>query len=76
MDTFLHQDFADPNIVNVCSQKAANRGYSVFGVEAGGQCFSGPNAELTFRKHGQAAHGDCTDGKGDHFRMSVYKFGE
>ena len=76
MNTFLHQDFADPNIIDVCSQKANARGFSVFGVEATGQCFSGPDAELTFRKHGQADLADCPDGKGHNFRMSVYKFGE
>ena len=76
MNTLLHIDFADPDIVNVCSQKAADRGYSVFGVEAGGECFSGPNAELTFKKHGQAPDEDCTNGKGHNHRMSVYKFGE
>ena len=76
MNTLLHIDFADPDLVNVCSHKAADRGYSVFGVEAGGECSSGPDAELTFRKYGQAPDGDCKDGKGNSFRMSVYKFGE
>lgn len=76
MATFLHQDFSDPNIVNVCSQKASARGFSVFGVEAGGQCFSGANAGVTFRKHGQAPDEDCINGEGASFRMSVYKFGK
>ena len=76
MSTFLHQDFSDPNIVNVCSQKASARGFSLFGVEAGGQCFSGANAGVTIRKHGQAPDGDCTNGAGANFRMSVYKFGK
>ena len=76
MSTFLHQDFSDPNIVNVCSQKASAGGFSLFGVEAGGQCFSGANAEVTIRKHGKAPYGDCTNGAGANFRMSVYKFGK
>ena len=76
MGTFLHQDFSDPTIVEVCSQKAAARGFSTFGVEAGGQCFSGVNAGLTFKKHGQAPDGDCLNGKGANFRMSVYQFGK
>ena len=76
MPTLLHQDFNDPNIINVCYQLASARGFSVFGVEAGGQCFSGPNAGFTFMKHGQAPDGDCPNGKGANFRMSVYKFGE
>ena len=74
MGSQLHQDFSDPNIVNVCSQKASAAGFSVFGVEASGQCFSGVNAELTFRKHGQAPDGDCLNGEGNNFRMSVYEF--
>ena len=74
MPRLLHQDFSDPDIVNVCSQKASALGFSVFGVEAGGQCFSGENAELSFKKHGQAPDGDCTDGAGNNFRMSVYEF--
>ena len=74
MPRLLHQDFSDPDIVNVCSQTASALGFSVFGVEAGGQCFSGENAELSFKKHGQAPDGDCTDGAGNNFRMSVYEF--
>ena len=46
----------------------------MFGVEAGGQCFSGANAGLSFKKHGQAPDGDCTNGAGANFRMSVYEF--
>ena len=76
MSTYLHADYNDPNIVKVCSQKASALGFSVFGVEAGGQCFSGPNAGVTFKKHGQAPDGDCPNGEGANFRMSVYKFGE
>ena len=76
MSIYLHADYNDPNIVKVCSQKASARGFSVFGVEAGGQCFSGPNAGVTFKKHGQAPDGDCPNGEGASFRMSVYKFGE
>lgn len=74
MPAYLHADFSDPNIVKVCSQKASARGFSVFGVEAGGECFSDPNAGVTFEKHGQAPDEDCVDGKGHNHRMSVYKF--
>ena len=76
MATTLHQDFSDPFIVSVCSQRASASGLSVFGVEAGGQCFSGVNAGLTFKKHGQAPDEDCINGEGANFRMSVYKFGK
>ncbi|XP_068697054.1 uncharacterized protein [Montipora foliosa] len=75
MATTLHQDFNDPNIVKDCSQRASAAGFSVFGVEAGGQCFSGVNAGLSFKKHGQAPDEDCINGEGANFRMSVYKFG-
>ena len=75
MPTTLHQDFSDPNIVIDCAQRASAAGFSVFGVEAGGQCFSGANAGVTFKKHGQAPDGDCINGEGANFRMSVYKFG-
>ena len=76
MPTTLHQDFSDPNIVIDCAQRASAAGFSVFGVEAGGQCFSGANAGVTFKKHGQAPDGDCINGEGANFRMSVYKFGK
>ena len=76
MATFLHQDFSDPEIVNLCAKKASARGFSFFGVEATGQCFSGANAAVTFSKHGKAPDSDCPNGKGANFRMSVYKFGE
>lgn len=76
MSTFLGQNFSDADFVNTCAQKASARGFSTFGVEAGGQCFSGAIAELTFMKHGQAPNADCVSGKGNSFRMSVYKFGK
>ena len=32
------------------------------------------NAELTFKKHGQAPDGDCPNGEGNSHWMSVYEF--
>ena len=74
MATLLHRNYNDPNFVRDCAQRAAARGFSTFGVEASGECFSGDNAEVTYTKHGLAPDGDCIDGKGANFRMSVYQF--
>lgn len=46
-----------------CAKIARSKGYSVIGLQFYGECWSGPNAHLTYYKYG--ASNDCIDG---HFK--------
>ena len=56
-----------------CAEFAAARGYKVFAVQFGGECYSGPNAHETYAKYGQALDSDCNNGVGGRRRNSVYR---
>ena len=43
----------------------------VFAVQNGGACFSGPDAEQTYKRYGKSE--GCKAGKGGPFANSVYK---
>ncbi|XP_077978220.1 uncharacterized protein LOC144433736 [Glandiceps talaboti] len=58
--------------IQKCLTVAASRGYTVFGVQHGGQCFSGPNAENSFNRHGPSTRCDA-DGKGGPWANQVYE---
>ena len=58
--------------INECAERAAKAGYSVFGVQYGGECYSNKDAEKTYRKYGRA--NNCSkDGKGGTWSNSVYQ---
>eukprot|EP00794_Sanderia_malayensis_P011221 gene11221-12400_t len=60
--------------VNDCATVVQNRGYSVFAIQNGGACFSGANAETTYKRYGQSDA--CKGGRGGAFANSVYKLFE
>ena len=43
----------------------------MFAIQNGGACFSGPNAESTYKRYG--ASDACKGGRGGAFANSVYK---
>ena len=45
--------------------------YTVFAIQNGGACFSGPNAESTYKRYGPSDA--CKGGRGGAFANSVYK---
>ena len=57
--------------IQKCSLEAAKRGYSVFGVQNGGWCASGPQAHRTFAKYGRSNR--CRNGKGGPWANDVYR---
>ena len=60
--------------INNCAVLSAHRGHDTFGVQLGGQCFTGNDARYTYRLYGQ---GDgCKDGLGGVMRNDVYFLGE
>lgn len=59
------------NNVYKCAEKAKEKGYKAFGLQNGGECWSGANAHKGFSKHGKASN--CADGLGGPWANSVYK---
>lgn len=53
-----------------CFLLAARRGYRIFGVQDGGECFSGPMAHRTFNRYGRSNR--CRNGKGGPWANDVY----
>ena len=62
--------------INLCASLAARRGHDTFGVQYGGQCFTGPHARKTYRKYGHAKRGCRRDGLGGTWRNHVYFIGK
>ena len=57
--------------VDKCAQLAKRLGYSVFGSQYGGQCFTSSNAQNTYNKYGRASN--CYNGTGGGWANNVYK---
>ena len=57
--------------VHKCAQAVEKAGYSVFGVQHGGQCWSGPQAHITYNKYGTS--NQCAHGSGGFWTQDVYK---
>ena len=68
LDDF-YQTRIDP--LQKCGRVARKRGYTVFAVQRGGMCFSGPLAEIHYRKFGMSRR--CHDGLGGSYANSVYR---
>ena len=59
------------NPIHKCYLTALKRGYQVFAVQHGGQCFSGPTAHQTYNKYGPSD--ECkSDGEGGPWANQVY----
>ena len=59
--------------IKKCAEAALSFGYEVFGVQHGGQCFSGIDAINSYKKHGQSTNCN-SDGKGAWGANQVYQF--
>ena len=64
--------FTPSSAVQKCGEIAVTNGYKAFGVQDGGECYTGPKAHETFNKYGQAKDSDCKNGVGGWFRNSIY----
>ena len=60
------------NIVMRCALLAKKKNYKYFGVEAFGECWSGPSADSTYSKDGKSLQ--CGDGVGKPNAIFVYRF--
>ena len=56
--------------VMACFHLAARRGYRAFGIQNGGECFSGPLAHHTYNRYGPSNR--CKNGKGGSWASNVY----
>ena len=61
----------DSQAVQKCAQAAEKAGYSVFGVQYDGECWSGPQAHVTYKKCGTSTR--CVNGSGGTWAQDVYK---
>ena len=59
------------NLLQDCKQAAAFRGYTVFGIQNGVECWSGPNAPSTYSKYGSSTA--CSNGLGGPWANDVYQ---
>ncbi|XP_022800544.1 uncharacterized protein LOC111338336 isoform X2 [Stylophora pistillata] len=61
------------NALMKCAEVADEQDLKIFGLQNGGQCFGGKNAENTYRKYGQST--ECAgDGEGGPWSNEVYSF--
>ena len=57
--------------IEKCKKIAFSEGYEVFGVQATGQCHTGPRAHLTYNKYGESS--SCVNGQGGPWANTVYR---
>ena len=53
------------------AHQARKRGYKVFAVQNGGECFLRPRTKITYNKYGRSTK--CRGGKGGPWANDVYK---
>ena len=64
--------FSGSVAVQKCGEIAVANRYQAFGVQNGGECYTGPKAHETFNKYGQAKDSDCKNGVGGWYRNNIY----
>eukprot|EP00112_Aurelia_sp_Birch-Aquarium-sp1_P017464 Seg405.6 transcript_id=Seg405.6/GoldUCD/mRNA.D3Y31 product="hypothetical protein" protein_id=Seg405.6/GoldUCD/D3Y31 len=66
-------DWSDlDKIVKKCADAVRARGYTWFGVQFYGECWSGPNSWMTYNMYGPSDN--CWKGVGKHWTNMVYNF--
>jgi len=72
-DTILDGNYnSREDAIIKCQNAAYKRGWSVFGVQAGGWCASSEDAERTYKKYGTSS-ACSSNGKGGYWANQVYK---
>ena len=61
----------DNKAVEKCAESTAKAGYLVFGVQFAGECWSGPQAHMTYKKYGTSKR--CVNGWGGNWAQDVYE---
>jgi len=60
------------NAIQKCAESSSKKGFLVFGVEYNGECYSSPDSEFSYNKHGSA--NNCKDGVGGDWSFDAYRF--
>ena len=63
------------DLMEQCLDLAAEKGYTVFGLEVGEECWTAADAMETYQKHGRATDGyyTCKNREGGPWSLDVYK---
>ena len=65
-------DWYDPNkVIKKCAKLASDKGYTAFGLQSYGQCWSGKNAAKTYDSDGVSS--GCGEGLGGREENMVFK---
>ena len=67
--------FSGSSAIEDCAYIANSNGYRAFGVQNGGECYTGPRAHETYDVHGKAPASECSNGLGGVWRNDVYLIG-
>jgi len=59
------------SVIDKCAKAVYKKGYKYFGIQYYGECWSGPDDKVDFKKHGKS--GGCPDGIGHENENMVYK---
>ena len=62
----------NPRPIEDCQKFAASRGYKVFAVQYGRECFTSLDAHQTYKKYGRST-ACSTDGRGGDWAQNVYQ---
>jgi hypothetical protein len=66
---------SDVKLIKSCARASWRRGFTkAFGLQNGGECWSGINASHTYKIHGVAQTCGSDDGSGGHLAIDVYIF--
>ena len=61
----------DSEAVQKCALATEKAGYLFFGVQYAGECWSGPQAHMTYKKYGISNR--CVNGRGGNWAQDVYE---
>jgi len=61
----------DSKAVEKCALATKKAGYLFFGVQYAGECWSGPQAHMTYKKYGTSNR--CVNGQGGNWAQDVYE---
>lgn len=60
--------------IEMCYKDAVKNGFTMFGLQYNGECWSGDGVEETYSKYGET--GSCKNGVGGNWANDVYSLSE
>ena len=71
MSTNAGQFASDVDAVQLCAREAQKRGWSMFAVENGRECWTSSDAGKNYKKYGSSTL--CKNGRGGPWALDVYQ---